>query len=1106
MKRGKILLIVFIILLLPSIFSATENSVTEKTSDLQTLEKLQESIAYSAQEYQAGNTRYLQTLIKIHEAESQINTLLATSNSITPDDLKSVLGEPDSQTSQVAIKGEETQKQVDPTPVWANSLYSGELNVKENVIPVIRRVDGKEKLTYETKVSVALSEEQPNLDDKTMQSSISDLEKLAKEYNLNPTQQSLNTLAGQASTIQSIFNAYLKQSNEKCEVFFNKLLGEENIISDQRIVTKEITLFNDEEAKTLVTMSYSEKGKYYWINLDFKFKDKNGNNIDYLLIQDTSASLYADVGSDNEFKGLMLDSFNTFNDLISAGSYRAANTVAKKISVINSVWNEKANDDKTKSAERFIARLNFFDSLFENHPSTMTFTEQTTYEKTLASTITPGGSEICDNGIDDNNNGKIDCEDPLCNGQICKTNTREENGTINTYELYCIKETCQQLNKTETIVKNATCGNDICEEGEIQTCVSDCRKCPEYNEIECSGSVIYKGQDENGCSLEPICIKKTEDCSNDEDCEQPLCGKSQCIKGKCEIANLEQCTQEKCIDGEQRIQTCANGEKVITEICSNKVWVKTKAACLEPSPEPIDVGKLPGQSCETKKDCGTKESIVCSNGICRDIAKNKKEELGTESITTTAISFTGNVIEITGGPITGGPITGVVGEPDPNKAPDAYSPPIDYARKTETSKTGRSLFTVNLEPTQEESQALAKLEKQASSEVANSVDLSPEQKGAFVVRGVCTTTPIDGEKASLSFVGAGDNFNQVTTLKQDYDAQNPEWCKMQLGVDLGKRKEIENSLNDNFAEWVFENVAYDADNWETKKTEIEQRFNDIVNNQKDIAEMMDCAEIKELSSYNPITINFQNSYGKLEYTEKLQNVKLGNMIGEVSILSPEMKITIFPTEDFIKAKLVKAMQNHEFPGPSQESAERKLGNGLTSDERATLLENTELVKEIKDLSSKYREGLDVQFKLVDNKGQVVYNLYGILNDQDLIKAAPMLDEETPQVNTKITANFNSILEVIKQSEENSLEVFVLKAPWDNSIDPIRTITSLWNMIKMTALKNNMMGSIQITPDNPELKKIVENLFYIIAEKENQPRFQEKGIIFYTEKGTQLTID
>jgi hypothetical protein len=286
-------------------------------------------------------------------------------------------------------------------------------------------------------------------------------------------------------------------------------------------------------------------------------------------------------------------------------------------------WWVKVEQEKRKRV-RELRQLNFKDrerfylDLFSGYDMTESYYEQIEFVKRLIEEFKERGEEICDNNEDDNENGNVDCDDAQCGGKICGRDTIEilegnetNQTTTKTVDLYCIAGTCQI--KEEIIKpKGPICGNHICEQGEEICssslidcnisendtecsatadcgpiyCPEDCVLCPEHPPIECSGKVIFSGQDENGCPLEPICIPEVEFCDTTENCIQPLCGEVECIRdepedeyGKCGVVELKECNETECVDGDKKIERCTTGEEIVKAICVNGLWEPTGIGC-----------------------------------------------------------------------------------------------------------------------------------------------------------------------------------------------------------------------------------------------------------------------------------------------------------------------------------------------------------------------------------------------------------------------------------------------------------------------------------------------------------------------------------------------
>jgi len=284
---------------------------------------------------------------------------------------------------------------------------------------------------------------------------------------------------------------------------------------------------------------------------------------------------------------------------------------------------ERRKKEKVLRKQNYEERKQFYLSLFSGYDKKEYSFTQIEFKKRLIELFREKGEEICSNNLDDNQNEKIDCDDEQCGGKICGkgiNNLIEGNETKETeIDFYCIAGECK-AKEVIIEIKEIICGNHICEGNETtETCAEDCSLCQQYAPIECSGRVIFKGKDENNCSLEPTCIKE-QTCSANEDCKF-LCGRGECVGGKCQVKELSECSEQECTDGTQKTMNCESGESITSSTCSNGLWVDTGLACpgnngkTEGVKEEIIVGEIVGNQCTTLSDCGG-ENDVCSNGQC----------------------------------------------------------------------------------------------------------------------------------------------------------------------------------------------------------------------------------------------------------------------------------------------------------------------------------------------------------------------------------------------------------------------------------------------------------------------------------------------------------
>ena len=288
---------------------------------------------------------------------------------------------------------------------------------------------------------------------------------------------------------------------------------------------------------------------------------------------------------------------------------------------------QKANELRKQNYE---ARKSFYLGLFSGYEKREFYFSQTSFEKRLVQEFKEKGEEICNNNIDDNENEQVDCDDSQCGGQVCGKGTASNgNETIET-DLYCISGICQAKEyKIET--KEGFCGDGFCDfdlNETTETCFEDCVGCPVFEAIECSGKVIFKGKDEKGCYLEPVCVEGQKSCNINEDCEQPLCGIAECVKegdesGKCEVIQLKECQEAQCEEGEKQITKCNDEQELVNGICEDGIWISIDISCSagEKGNEIVEE-EIVNNECETAGDCGGDK--VCSNGECIKLPEKKE--------------------------------------------------------------------------------------------------------------------------------------------------------------------------------------------------------------------------------------------------------------------------------------------------------------------------------------------------------------------------------------------------------------------------------------------------------------------------------------------------
>lgn len=78
----------------------------------------------------------------------------------------------------------------------------------------------------------------------------------------------------------------------------------------------------------------------------------------------------------------------------------------------------------------------------------------------------------------------------------------------------------------------------------------------------------------------------------------------------------------------------------------------------------------------------------------------------------------------------------------------------------------------------------------------------------------------------------------------------------------------------------------------------------------------------------------------------------------------------------------------------------------------------------------------IQFKDFET-GEVVFNLYAQVNENDILKVEPMLPEEIPEEDVRIEIDFEKIYEMMYSMEKDMQGEFIESPPWDRKkIKPV----------------------------------------------------------------------
>jgi len=367
-----------------------------------------------------------------------------------------------------------------------------------------------------------------------------------------------------------------------------------------------------------------------------------------------------------------------------------------------------------------------------------------------------------------------------------------------------------------------------------------------------------------------------------------------------------------------------------------------------------------------------------------------------------------------------------------------------------------------------------------------------EEKGVFTIGGQCRSSEQKTE-AFIYFGGWGEPFEKIHELKHKYHQQGHfDWCKWELENALKQRKEIEKSFNQEFIIWFFEDyMSNSAEDWEKHISGIfELYWSGIVENQRQIWRSMECLGIKdieELMKPEILSFNYSSEYGNFEYWEKLEYVRMHDKpekSKKIKIITPYMRLSFFPPKEVLKIEMKKAMEEGRFPGPPEERDEEQ---GPSEEEKDEMRRDKGFMKKIKKISDKYGGSFDVSVQLMDyNTGEVIFNIYGEINERDIIDMEPMLPEKVPEKDATVTVDFDKVFEFIKTSEKDMKDTHTEAPEWATIEEkPVEKIKNFIDGIKMFFKIRDLIASAQVEPKEAagDINSLAMSFFKMMMSKD-----------------------
>lgn len=374
-----------------------------------------------------------------------------------------------------------------------------------------------------------------------------------------------------------------------------------------------------------------------------------------------------------------------------------------------------------------------------------------------------------------------------------------------------------------------------------------------------------------------------------------------------------------------------------------------------------------------------------------------------------------------------------------------------------------------------------------------------QEKFVFRVGGSCRSSTSENNNDNNGFIyfdGWGDDFRNFHEVKNKfYKNDHNDWCKWEIENLIKQRIELEEGFNYEFAKWFFEDyLANTAEDWETHQSGIYELYWRDVDLSRQLAERLTClgkTDIRDIYEPNLIRFNYTTEYGSIEFWEELKTVdsrEIGggrNMDKEITLISPYMKIWLFPPEEFIKSEMKQAMQNHEFPGSPEEKLDREKEEGLTEEEREEIKQDKKFMKKLRKVLKDYNGNIDSAIEFRDSNGEVVFNLLVNINEEDIMTFEPKLPEDIEKKDVTVTLEYERLYDLIYTSEMEMRETRIESPPWDPAPREFKeTFNDIKNGVKMFFKVRAMVNSAVVTPESAEddAKELFKLFFSMMMKK------------------------
>jgi len=357
-----------------------------------------------------------------------------------------------------------------------------------------------------------------------------------------------------------------------------------------------------------------------------------------------------------------------------------------------------------------------------------------------------------------------------------------------------------------------------------------------------------------------------------------------------------------------------------------------------------------------------------------------------------------------------------------------------------------------------------------------------EERGAVAFSGGCNFHPTGRVDGYIGFDAWGESFEQVQRYTESMEQFERNWCEFEFENLVKQRIELQESYNQEFLAWFFEEyVNSEPDKWDKHMGGIFDAYWKFIDNSMQMNRVIKCLNQNKFpSEYELINeIEYESEYGHLKFWEEKA------VLEGVEIFSPYMQVWIFPPKEFVKDNFRIAMEKGIMPGPPEKGEQP----GPTPAEIKKAKQDKKFMEEIRDISDDFGGSADFLITINDDD-ETLYKAMLTINPEVIFNFEVKNIDREPDVTIRV--DFDFLYGIIESTEK---EMETERPPWDERPRMRERIKGAMDKGKMIAKITGAIatGKIKVSPLS-QVGKVTKVLGFMFEQgpKEKGPRDEGSG--------------